>query len=160
MKIRLTPLTFPQQLLIIGFVALIAVLMATWNLGTPWQSVSGIAFSPDGRRIAIDLFSGRFRRTYGRWYLTDVSHAVALGSPLDEAPPAILGRCQRSGNLNMLPETCLGQSVAFSSDGSLLASAGSDGQFELWDCVTRRLKTERATDRDHLRSVVAVPGQR
>jgi WD40 repeat protein len=91
------------------------VLHGAWNahsqsivLGGHETTVSCLAFSPDGRRIA----SGSYDRTVRLW---DVQTGAAVGAPFIGHSYTI--RC-----------------LAFSPDGQHIASAASDG-IRLWDTV-------------------------
>jgi WD40 repeat protein len=156
-KSWLSRVTRSQWLLAGGLVLLLALVALTPNPGTPWQSVSGLAFSPDGTKIAIGVFSGRFRRERMLWYLADVDHTAALATLRDGRPPTILGREGKGGIVNMLPEVFIGPSVAFSSDGRVLASVGLDGAFDVWDVATGRLKETRSTNLFRLRTIASAP---
>jgi WD40 repeat protein len=154
-KSWLSRVTCSQWLLAGGLASLLALIALTPNPGTPWQSVSGLAFSPDGTKIAIGVYSGRFRRERMVWYFADVDHAAVLATLRDGRPPTILGRKGERGIVNLLPEVFIGPSVAFSSDGAVLASVGVDGSFDLWDVATGRLKETRATQLLRLRTIAS-----
>jgi len=156
-KSRLKRVTRSQWLLTGGLAFLLALTALTPNPGTPWQSVSGLAFSPDGTKIAMGVYSGRFRREASLWFLADVDHTAVLATLRDGRPPTILRREGESGIVNLLPEVLIGPSVAFSSDGAVLASVGLDGAFDLWDVATGRLKETRSTQLYGLRTLAAAP---
>ena len=61
-----------------GLVLSLAILMYPQNRGSHWQSVSGLTFSPDGRHLAIGVYSGRFRSLRERWYVSDLFHTAAI----------------------------------------------------------------------------------
>jgi WD40 repeat protein len=73
-------------------------------------AIDSIAFSPDGKLLALGSDSGPIR-------LWDVATGHPVGPPL-------------TGHLNSA------QGVTFSPDGKILASAGGDGTIRLWDVAT------------------------
>ncbi|MEV4009050.1 PQQ-binding-like beta-propeller repeat protein [Nonomuraea angiospora] len=97
-----------------------------WNLATRKRTgrplaartvLSGrlMAFSPDGKVLATGEYSGRIR-------LWDVTTGEQIGPALPGHPPT-----NETGGRAWLRE------VAFSPDGTTLASTGSDGTLRLWN---------------------------
>jgi WD40 repeat protein len=82
------------------------------QLGHTW-SVTSVAFSPDGTRLAL----GSDDRTVKLW-------EVRSGEPVRTL----------SGHTGSI------QSVAFSPDGTRLASGSLDGIINIWDIVSRAIK--------------------
>ena len=73
--------------------------------------VASVAFSPDGRTLAV----GSFNRTVQLWDVADPANPVPLGPSLAGIP---------SQGVN---------SVSFSPNGRTLAVGGTDGKIRLWD---------------------------
>jgi WD40 repeat protein len=86
------------------------------------DSVTGVAFSPDGRMLA----SSSLDDTIIVWDMESAGTAAEAGAPPAIAPvgPPLEGHVDAV------------TSIAFSPDGSLLASAGMDGSVLLWDMET------------------------
>ena len=156
-KTWLSRVTLSQWLLAGGLALVVTLFVLTPFPGTPWQSVSGLAFSPDGQRLAVGVYSGRFRRDHALWHLADVDHTTLLATLHDGRPPRILGHAGESGIVNMLPEVFIGPSVAFSLDGTVVASPGLDGAIDVWDVADGSLKESRPTHLVHVRTLTASP---
>jgi WD40 repeat protein len=97
------------------------------RLGAPGTGTAGLAFSPDGRLLAAADTRGDVRL----WHVATRQPAGALlaASPVPgaaQAPtePLVLGTS--------------GEQVAFSADGTFVASGGSDGYARVWDVTTGR----------------------
>ncbi|MFL5801727.1 MAG: CHAT domain-containing protein [Roseiflexaceae bacterium] len=88
------------------------------------DDVRGVAFSLDGKTLASTSWDGTIR-------LWDVATRQASGQPLK-----IPRRAQLTGPPG------IGLSVAFSPDGTTLASASFDGAIWLWDVAKRRPRGE------------------
>jgi WD40 repeat protein len=144
----------------VGLLVSLAVIVWPQNRGSLWQSVSGLAFSSDGRRLAIGVYSGRFRLSRERWYFSDIYHTTALAEAADLERAIVLGRDSRPGVLNMLPEVIIGPSVAFSGDGNVLVSAGFEGALNFWDTASRRQLFTESIDPTHLRTLASLRGDR
>jgi WD40 repeat protein len=95
-----------------------------------WGSVKGVAFSPDGLRIA----SG------------SADHTVRLWDPATGEQTAVL-----SGHSDDV------QAVAFSPNGRLLASASDDDTVHIWDVARRRLKKTLFGHEADVKAVVFLP---
>jgi WD40 repeat protein len=100
-----------------------------WNLdmyqqiGTPilnrlYGPVPGVAFSPDGRILAI---------SYNTVHLWDIAAHRQIGAPIGIRTPGAFAAFGISGVLN----------AAFSPDGKILATVYND-KVQLWDIATRR----------------------
>jgi Uncharacterized alpha/beta hydrolase domain (DUF2235)/WD domain, G-beta repeat len=76
-----------------------------------WLGVNAVAFSPQGRTLAIGNVDG----TLGLWGGADPAHPRPLGHPLTS---------NNGSRVN---------AVAFSPDGHTLASANDDGTVRLWN---------------------------
>lgn len=140
----------------VGLVVSLAILAWPQNRGSAWQSVSGLAFSPDGKRLAIGVYSGRFRSLRERWYFSDIYHMVVLADAADIENAIVLGRDSRPGVFNILPEVFIGPSVAFSADGGMLVSAGFNGALNFWDTASRRRLFTQNTEQLHFRTLASL----
>ncbi|HET6323214.1 MAG TPA: hypothetical protein VFG04_00835 [Planctomycetaceae bacterium] len=139
-----------------GLVVSLAILLWPQNRGSAWQSVSGLAFSPDSKRLAIGVYSGRFRALRERWYFSDIYHTTALADTTDLEGARVLSRDSRPGIFNILPEVFIGPSVAFSADGTVLLSAGFDGALNFWDAANGHRLFGQATEQLHLRTLASL----
>jgi WD40 repeat protein len=82
-----------------------------WGPGTADSFVASMAFSPDGRTLAV----GSDNRSVQLWDVADPAHPVPLGTPLHAVTSQGVG------------------SVSFSPDGHTLAVGGNDGTIRLWN---------------------------
>jgi WD40 repeat protein len=154
----LRSVSLEQAVMSAGLVLCLAILMYPQNRGSRWQSVSGLTFSPDGKHLAIGVYSGRFRTLRERWYVSDLFHTAAIADVTDLPSAIVLGRDSRGGLFNILPEIFIGPSVAFSKDGSILLVAGFDGRLSFWDAASHRHLRTETSDRQHFRTIAALPG--
>jgi WD40 repeat protein len=145
-----------QAAMAAGLVVSLGVLVFPQNRGSAWQSVSGLAFSPNGKQLAIGVYSGRFRAVRERWYFSDTYHTAALADVADLERATVLGRDNRPGIFNILPEVFIGPSVAFSADGDVLVSAGFDGTLNFWDTASRRRLFTETIEQLHLRTLASL----
>ncbi len=81
-------------------------------LATPGDSVSAVAFSPDGKMLATVGYHARIR-------LWDVATRRQIGAPISADGYYL-------------------SAVAFSPDGKMLATASDDGTARLWDVATQQ----------------------
>jgi WD40 repeat protein len=150
----------------IGLLLSLAILAWPQNRGSTWQSVSGLAFSPDSKRLAIGVYSGRFRSLHEKWYVADLCHTVALADANDLEGATLLGSEFRQkdqsqprddpGIFNGLPDVLIGPSVAFSADGSVLVSAAFNGTLNFWDTTTLRRFAIQGSEQFHLRTLASL----
>jgi WD40 repeat protein len=95
-------------------------------LGAPGTGAAGLAFSPDGRLLAAADTRGDVR-------LWHVATRQLTGTLLEASP--VPGAAQAPTEPPQVSGTS-GQQVAFSADGTLVASGGSDGYARVWDVAT------------------------
>jgi WD40 repeat protein/serine/threonine protein kinase len=132
------------------------------------NDVGGLAFSPDGIRLATGSATGEVKI----WDFTrrqEVARLKPVGSPLiclafspDGKTLAASGQSSRVWILELatgreilqLPgHGSLVASVAFSPDGKLLATASLDNDVRLWELSSGKLRT---TLKGHIQGVIAV----
>jgi WD40 repeat protein len=133
---------------------------AVRTLGVSAAPVVSVAFSPNGRMLASGSSDGTMKLwdvTTGRsWTLTDHANVVrSLASLLD-------GKTLANGR-PPLPVTGPADRVsplAFSADGSKLASGSRDGKVKVWDVATRRDIRTFTGHKDRVLSVAFSPDGR
>jgi WD40 repeat protein len=155
-KKRLRGFAPGQAAMAVGLLASLVILVWPQNRGSTWQSVSGLAFSPDSKQLAIGVYSGRLRSLRERWYLADLYHTVALAQSNDLEDATVLGRASRPDVFNILPEVLIGPSVTFSADGSVLMSAGFNGSLDFWDTAARRRISTQTSEKLHYRTLASL----
>ena len=96
-------------------------------LHTPGTGVAGLTFSSDGKLLAAADTSGDVQL----WHVTTRQPA---GPPLQASPAPGAAQAPTAP----LVDGTSGQQVAFSADGTLVASGGSDGYARVWDVATGR----------------------
>ena len=95
----------------------------------PRVRILAIAFSPDGRRLAVARLDGTI-------LVTDADTSLN--------PRTLL----QGSSVN---------AVAFNHDGSVLAGAGADGAVKLWDTATWKLRRARIKHKEWVWSVAFSP---
>ena len=121
------------------------------------STISDIAYSPDGRRVA----SGSVDRTVRVWSTMSADPVLTLEPrPSTET---IGGRLRMwnvvDGSELILVEPYKDQvlAVAYSPDGSRIASSTSDGKLLFWDAMTGALQDTRETHKGAVHSVEYSP---
>jgi WD40 repeat protein len=130
-----------------------ARLAATLTDPTP-ASVNSVAFSPDGKTLAIAYlisYSSIVNDLNNLSNLSDISQLFNRGSSTDLWDVA----ARRITATLTDPESMGVASVAFSPDGKTLAAGDSDGSTYLWDLATRRI-TATLTDPESSAEVTSV----
>jgi hypothetical protein len=97
------------------------MMLYSWHSGSVWS----VAFSPDGKRIV----SGSSDQTIRVW---DASSGQQMGEPIEIDRKAWALSISASG-LHHSGHSGSVLSVAFSADGKMVASGGSDTTICLWD---------------------------
>ncbi|MDI3418714.1 nSTAND1 domain-containing NTPase [Streptomyces luteolus] len=135
------------------------------------RPVYAVRFSPDGKTLATSSYIDDTTRL---WNVRTHEHLASLdgGSSWADFSPdgrtLVTGSFQSSdvrlwdarthrrlGTIDAVSKTV--SSVAFSPDGSTLATAGWDGELRLWDVQRRRLTAEIAGHTDFAQSVTFSP---
>ena len=62
----------------LALIGIIGLLFTADGCGTPYRRISGIAFSPDGKRLAVARHDARDSNTQGKFYLSNVSRTVSV----------------------------------------------------------------------------------
>src|SRR5437773_1096372 len=112
--------------------------LALWRFGVAqrWQAVCALAFSPDGRTLAVGEYSGKHFNENLHWCIGDLGQTVTLFDAATGSCDGVLEHVRHSGTSWGLPSTPLGQFLGFSPDGSTLAIGHWDGTVKLWDPKT------------------------
>ncbi|MCO6456805.1 MAG: protein kinase [Pirellulaceae bacterium] len=98
----------------------------------PYGAITRVAWSPDGQRLALAL-----------WCMTDARDVVIAGGRIDEseAGQVEIWDVRQKKRLHQLRQHhSFVNDVAWSADGSLLASASSDRTVNVWDAATGERK--------------------
>ena len=91
--------------------------------------ITSCAYSPDGRRIAVSLWDG----TIELWDATSLDQTLRLTTESISVAPGTGLAVESEFKLRLPEPTAYATSLAFSPDGSKLASAWSDGAIWVWN---------------------------
>ena len=99
----------------------------------PQRSVHGLAYSPDGRLLAVDNGDG----TVSLWEIASANVRAVLGDPRGAKPSPqdllIVRAHERAGFGSAGITAHPSPSIAFSSDGQLLAARGPGHSIRVWE---------------------------
>jgi hypothetical protein len=140
--------------------ALASVFQVTlWDLGSAKSTaaievtgVNQVAFSPDGKTIAVGIVFGEeegvrlYEVSTGRLkarFKSSTQHVMSLAFSPDSKTLAVgryvedlmLWNLEEGKEVAVLPESQYACSIAFSPDGKILASGSADGMVKLWDTL-------------------------
>ncbi len=137
--------------------------VALWTVGwcrTRWQAVCALAFSPDGKFLAAELYEGDSFNEDFHWCIGDLGQTVELFDSDTGSRGEIVYQTLHRGTWGGLPSTPLGQSICFSPSGETLAVGSWDGTVRLWDARAKKPTDTLRVNFAHVTSVAFSPDGR
>ena len=105
-----------------------------------WQSVSAVAFSPDGKYLAAGLAEGTSFGEDFHWCIGDLHQTVSVFELDKGFAGFVLDQSSRPGTHRGLPGRPQGEFLCFTPDSAALVAGTWDGQVKLWDPRSRQLR--------------------
>jgi WD40 repeat protein len=151
--------TLLQLLMLVTLVGILLALGKVDFSGRPWQRVTSVDFTRDGRLAALGGFCGRSVNEDFHNFNRDVRYrALLVDLSQPESAPRVL-----DDNAEMsvtLPMGSLGRSALFSPDGKTLACGLFSDRMRLWDLGTFTSTTAPIRDSMFVRSATFSPDGR